>query len=129
MTAEREYLVALAVRSTLHAWIAAPSEDHAITKAEDLYSEGEGDFVAKGGALDAVVVLEQRPAQLKKFRIGIEQPPVHTITVEANNIYAAIEKAEKAFLEQPGFFPEDPPPGWQRHFNDWEVVETEEVQP
>lgn len=129
MTTQREYLVALAVRSTLHAWIAAPSEDHAITKAEDLYTEGEGNFIAKGGTLDSVVVLEQLVAQRKKFRIAFEQPPVHTIIVEAVDLDAAIRMAEEAFLEEPGFFPEDPPAGWQRRFNDWDIVEAEEVQP
>ena len=128
MTCDREYLVALTVRSTLHAWIAAPSEDHAIVKAEDLYSEGGGDFVAKGGDVETVIVLEQREAQRKRFRISIEQPPVHTIIVEANDLDAAIEKAEIAFLDEPGFFPEDPPAGWQRRFNDWEIVEAEEVR-
>lgn len=128
MTCEREYLVALTVRSTLRAWIAAPSEEHAITKAEDLYSEGKGDFVAKAGDVDSVIVLEQREAERKQFRISIEQHPVHTIFVEATDLDAAIETAEKAFLEERGFFPEDPPARWQRHFNDWDIVEAEEVR-
>lgn len=66
--------------------------------------------------------------KLRSFRIAFEQPPVHSIIVEAVDIDAAIEIAEKAFLEEPGFFPEDPPAGWQRHFNDWDIVEAEEVQ-
>ncbi len=68
-------------------------------------------------------------AKLRSFRISIEQSPVHTIIVEAIDLDAAIEKAEIAFLEEPGFFPEDPPAGWQRRFNDWDIVEAEEVQP
>lgn len=73
---------------------------------------------------------QQQPDQkLRSFRIGIEQPPVHTIIVEAVDIDAAIEIAEKAFLEEPGFFPEDPPAGWERRFNSWDIVEAEEVQP
>jgi hypothetical protein len=68
-------------------------------------------------------------AKLRSFRISIEQPSVHTIIVEAVDRDTAIEKAEIAFLEEPGFFPEDPPAGWQRRFNDWDIVEAEEVQP
>ncbi len=73
----------------------------------------------------------QPPEQekLRSFRIAFEQPPVHTIIVEAIDLDAAIEVAEKTFLEEPGFFPEDPPAGWQRRFNDWDIVEAEEVQP
>ena len=73
---------------------------------------------------------DQQPDQkLRSFRIAFERPPVHTIIVEAVDIDAAIDIAEKAFLEEPGFFPEDPPAGWQRRFNDWEIVEAEEVLP
>lgn len=129
MTKEREYLVAVSVRSTHHAWITAASEDAAIEAAEELGSEASDTFTDKGSCIESVVVLEQREAKRKRFRISIEQPPVHTIIVEAPDIEAAVEKAEKAFLEEPGLFPENPPAGWQRRFNDWDIVEAEEVQP
>jgi len=130
MTEQREYLVALDVRSTLHAWIAAASEDDAARKAEDLYGEDDICFTAKGGGTTATV-LDSRavtPRRTRRFRIGIAQTPVHSIIVTADTLDAAIEKAKIAFLDECDFFPEDPPAGWQRHFTDWEIVEAEEVR-
>ena len=63
MTEQREYLVALDVRSTLHAWIAAEGEDDAIRKAEDLYGEDDTSFTAKAGAIESAMVLESRSAR------------------------------------------------------------------
>ncbi len=60
MTNPREYLVALDVRSTLHAWIAAASEVAAIETAEQLYEHDDSVFTAKGGGIDSIVVLESR---------------------------------------------------------------------
>ncbi len=133
MTEQREYLVALDVRSTLHAWIAAASEEAAIEAAEELGSEASETLTVKGGSVESAVVLDSRPASppkpTRRFRIGIEQPPVHTIIVEAADLDAAIEKAEAMFQNEPGFYPKEPPAGWERHFNDWDIVEAEEVLP
>jgi hypothetical protein len=60
MTKPREYLVALDVRSTLHAWIAAASEDDALQRAEDLYCKDDSAFTAKDGDINAIMVLESR---------------------------------------------------------------------
>lgn len=132
MTEQREYLVALDVRSTLHAWIAALSEDDAIATAEGLYSDDDSVFTAKGGSIEAATVLENRaappPPRPKRFTIAFEQPVVHRIIVEADDLDAAVEKAEQLYLDEGGFFTAEPPAGWHRDFNDWDLVEAEEVQ-
>lgn len=63
MKGTREYLVALDVRSTLHAWIAAPGEDDAIEKADALYAEDDSVFTPKGGEINSIMVLESREAR------------------------------------------------------------------
>ena len=72
MTKLREYLVALDVRSTLHAWIAATSEDDALRKAEDLYCEDDGVFTAKGGSIETVTVLDSRAVTGTPERIAAD---------------------------------------------------------
>lgn len=133
MTEQREYLVALQARSTLHAWIAAPSEDDAIDRAEELYDRDDSTFTAKGGSIESVTVLDSRPAppasQPKRFTIAFEQPVVHRIVVEAEDLDAAIDKAEQLYVNEGGFFTFEPPAGWHRVFNDWDLVEAEEVLP
>lgn len=132
MTEHREYLVALEARSTLHAWIAAPSEDDAIERAEELYDNDDSTFTAKGGSIESVTVLDSRmaapSARPKRFTIAFEQPVVHRIIVEADDLDAAIDKAEQLYVNEGGFFTFEPPAGWHRVFNDWDLVEAEEVQ-
>jgi hypothetical protein len=132
MKNQREYLVALDVRSTLHAWIAATGEDDAIKAAEEIYAENESAFTAKGGAIESILVLECQPATAKprkRFRVAFEQPVVHAIVVEADNLDEAIAEAEKLYADERGFFTFEPPGEWHRVFNDWDLVEAEEVQP
>ena len=135
MTEARDYLVALDVRSTLHAWVAAKSEDEAIENAEALYGEDESAFTAKGGAIESVTVLESRPLATnpdaprpKRFRIPFEQAVVHSIVIEAASQDEAIEKARELYFDE-DFFPGDPPQGWQRDFHDCEMLDAEEVLP
>jgi hypothetical protein len=131
MTKLREYLVALDVRSTLHAWIAAASEDDALQKAGDLYGDDDSVFTAKGGSIESSVVLSSRVAQpvSQEFRIAFEQPAVHTIIVRAGDLITAIDEARQAFLDEPSFFPDEPPRGWTRQLGEWDIVEAEEVHP
>ena len=131
MTEQREYLVALDVRSTLHAWIAATGEDDAIKAADELYAENKSAFTAKGGVIESIMVLEAGPAMAKpkkRFRVAFEQPVVHAIVVEADDLDEAIAEAEKLYVDQRGFFTFGPPGEWHRVFNDWDLVEAEEVQ-
>jgi hypothetical protein len=133
MTEQREYLVALAVRSTLHTWIAAASEQTAIEAAQDLYGKDDGAFTtANGESVVGAVVLESRavkpPAPPKRFAIAFEQPVVHRIVVEAAELDEAIDKAEQLYADEDAFFTFDPPGEWYRIINDWDLVEAEEVQ-
>ena len=137
MTTKREYLVALDARSTLNAWIAAASEDDALQQAEELYAENESAFTAKGSSIDSVTVLESRAAKpkSKKFAVAFEQPVVHRIIVEADDLDDAYERATTIYLNKHGFFTNDPPDrwdppeGWERTFGKWDIVDAEEVQP
>lgn len=132
MTRKREYLVALDARSTLHAWIAAASEDDALRQAEALYSEDESAFTAKGGSIDSITVLESRvaePKPKKRFAVAFEQPVVHRIVVEADDLDDAIAMAEQLYVNEGGFFTFEPPGEWHRVFKDWDLVEAGEVQP
>lgn len=128
----REYLVAIDARSTLQAWIEAPCDDHAIVKAEELFAENDSIFTAKGGTIESIVVIDSRPAppppQPKRFTIAFEQPVVHRITVEADDLDEAIERAQRLYIDEGGFFTNEPPAGWDRSFNDWDLVEAEQVQ-
>ena len=117
--------------ATSGGWIAAASEDDAITAAEGLYSDDDSVFTAKGGSIEAITVLENRaapPPRPKRFTIAFEQPVVHRIIVEADDLDAAIEKAEQLYVNEGGFFTFEPPAGWHRVFSDWDLVEAEEVQ-
>jgi hypothetical protein len=135
MTPSREYLVALDVRTTLHAWLAATSDDEAIKNAEALYGEDDSAFTAKGGSIESIAVLESRPLPAdpdaprpKRFRVAFEQPVVHTIVVEAPSEGEALAKAKALYFDEE-FFPGEPPASWKRHFHDCEIVETAEVLP
>lgn len=100
MTEDREYHVALDARSTYHAWIRAGSEDEAIAKAEDLYTNGNGDFDAKGGEINSIIVLGDRLPQIPSYDLHPDATSGSTLEDE---MIAMLKAALQALNTAPRF--------------------------
>lgn len=66
---------------------------------------------------------------LKKFRISIEQPMVHVITVEAADMETAEDIAAERYKSENALGNYQPPNGWTVASNGWDIVDSEEVAP
>lgn len=66
---------------------------------------------------------------LKTFRISIEQPMVHSITVVARDLETAEDIAAERYKSENSLGNYQPPYGWTVASNGWDIVDSEEVAP
>lgn len=69
------------------------------------------------------------PPPLKHYRVRLEQPLLHTVTVVAPDETAAQLVADYLYQKHDGIVDYVPPDGWDVEWQNWSVVDVREVTP